>query len=72
MNKDKALRLWNKIPDSGKKIIISTTWCGGCGGATVIRDYRVDYAFKNAIVLRGFCAECGHKVARCVEDCPED
>lgn len=72
MEEEKALRLWNNIPDSLKKSIISTVYCGQCGGASAIRDYRVDYASMNMIVLRGFCAKCGHKVARCVEDCPED
>ena len=70
--KKKALKLWNNIPDSGKKSIISTVYCGQCGKAAAIRDYDIDYIPQNCIVLRGFCAACGHKVARCVEDCPED
>jgi hypothetical protein len=61
-----ALVLWTALPVDAKVKILSNVFCGQCRGAVTIVDYGLELVMPD-IVLRGFCATCGHKVARVVE-----
>ena len=61
-----ALILWAALPVDIKVKILSNVFCGQCRSAVTIVDYGLELAMPD-IVLRGFCATCGHKVARVVE-----
>ena len=61
-----AKKIWDSIPFDAREKILSTVWCSQCPGAVKIRDYSGSVK-KGLLVLKGFCASCGKKVARAVE-----
>jgi len=61
-----ALKLWMDLPADIRNKILSNVFCGQCRGTVTICDFSVEVV-RPDIVLRGFCATCGHKVARVVE-----
>lgn len=69
MTKD-ALKIWMALPVGARSKILSNVWCGHCRSGVTICDYSADFD-RGLVVLRGFCATCGHKVARALEGCGE-
>ena len=67
MTKD-ALKIWMALPVGARSKILSNVWCGQCRAGVTICDYSADFD-RGLVVLRGFCATCGHKVARAIESC---
>ena len=63
---NQALTIWTAVPADIRTKILSNVFCGQCRGVVTIADYSVEL-IRPDIVLRGFCATCGHKVARVVE-----
>ena len=66
----KALKIWMELPADIRSKILSNVWCSDCRTAVTICDYSADFD-RGLVVLRGFCATCGHKVARVLEGCCE-
>lgn len=65
-----ALKIWMELSADIRSKILSNVWCPDCRTAVTICDYGVDFD-RGLVVLRGFCATCGHKVARALEGCGE-
>lgn len=61
-----ALRKWKKLDKSTQKMLLTNVFCPVCFVTTII-DYEIT-SNKFDIVLRGKCKQCGHAVARVVED----
>lgn len=65
---EKAQELWNQIPEWAREKLIHNVFCTFCSAVTTIVDYKIEMAgFRDDIVLRGKCQECGHEVARYIE-----
>ncbi len=64
----KALKIWQALPAETKRAVLGNVWCSECRTSVTICDYSA-HLNGNAVVLQGFCAVCGHKVARVVEGC---
>ena len=62
-----ALNIWTALPADIRSKILNNVFCGQCRGAVTISDYSVDLDGRD-VVLQGFCAACGHKVARLIEN----
>jgi len=54
------------IPADKRSLLLGNVWCPDCSKPVTICDFAMEKAGKD-IVLRGFCATCGHKVARVIE-----
>jgi len=63
-----ALKIWLNLPADVRDKILKNVWCGQCRTAVTICDYSADLD-EGVVVLHGFCAACGHKVARVLEGC---
>ena len=63
---NQALTIWTAVPADIRTKILSNVFCGQCRVVVTIADYSVELV-RPDIVLRSFCATCGHKVARVVE-----
>lgn len=63
-----AQKIWMELPADIRSKILSNVWCPDCRTAVTICDYSVDFDGE-VVVLQGFCATCGHKVARVLEGC---
>jgi hypothetical protein len=63
---DNAMAKWQAMPQIDRDMIMKNVWCVGCGSTTTIVDYQVQSA-RQDLVLKGYCAKCGHEVARYVE-----
>lgn len=63
-----ALKIWLELSVDIRSKILSNVWCGQCRTAVTICDYNTEFD-GGVVVLRGFCATCGHKVARVLEGC---
>ena len=63
-----ALKLWQAVSAETKRVILGNVWCSECRTSVTICDYSA-HLKGDAVVLQGFCAGCGHKVARVVEGC---
>ena len=61
-----ALKIWLDLPADIRSKILSNVWCGQCRTAVTICDYGTDFD-GGVMVLRGFCGNCGHKIARVLE-----
>ena len=64
--KNTALNIWMALPADSRSKILSNVFCGQCLKAVTICDYSAALSGPD-VVLKGFCATCGHKVARVVE-----
>ena len=65
-----ALKIWTALPVGARSKVLSNVWCPDCRNGATICDYSVNFD-RGLVVLRGFCATCGHKVARALEGCGE-
>jgi len=65
-----ALKIWMALPTTDRSKILSNVWCSDCRGGVTMCDYSAEFD-GGVMVLRGFCATCGHKVARVLEGCIE-
>ncbi|MCG2726153.1 MAG: plasmid pRiA4b ORF-3 family protein [Elusimicrobia bacterium] len=63
-----ALKIWMELPSDIRSQILSNVWCSDCKTAVAIRDYNVEFS-GGVVVLHGFCATCGHKVAYVLDGC---
>jgi len=63
-----ALEIWMEVPADIRSKLLSNVWCPDCRTAVTICDYNAEFS-GGVVVLRGFCATCGHKVARVLEGC---
>ena len=61
-----ALKHWVAIPADARRLLLDNVWCPDCSEPVTICDFAMEMAGKD-VVLRGFCATCGHKVARVIE-----
>jgi hypothetical protein len=66
MMAEKALKIWLDLPADVRSKILNNVWCPHCRTAVTICDYNAEFD-SGVVVLRGFCATCGHKVARVLE-----
>ena len=62
-----GMRLWESVPEEARDRILSNVWCGKCGDVTRIEDFTGIPDERNDLILRGFCARCGHVVVRLLE-----
>ncbi len=62
-----GLRLWDSVPQEARERILSNVWCGHCQENTRIEDFTGIPDERNDLILRGFCARCGHVVVRLLE-----
>ena len=63
---EKALKILMKLSPVNRRKVLSDVWCSECRRSVAISDYSI-HPEEEDIVLRGFCAVCGKKVARVVE-----
>jgi repressor LexA len=61
-----ALKLWDKVPTTARKKLLSNVWCGACRSTTTIVDMHGSVKGGD-LVLTGRCKDCGANVARVVE-----
>ncbi|MCZ8516140.1 DUF6155 family protein [Paenibacillus filicis] len=62
-----AMNKWLKIPEEIRQKYIHNVWCGKCSGVTTISDFSVQLD-NYGIMLQGSCSNCGHQVARVIEN----
>lgn len=62
-----AIRLWESVSESTRELILAQVWCGHCRGPRPIVDFTGIPDENGDLILRGFCAECGHVIVRVVE-----
>ncbi|MDL4840567.1 hypothetical protein [Aquibacillus rhizosphaerae] len=60
-----ALKRWQTMPSHIRKKLEDNVYCSTCGVTTIV-DYYVDFA-DYAIVLKGNCKSCNHRVARVID-----
>ena len=63
---DPAIKLWGKVTDEGKRLILANVWCGKCGHGVAIEDYTGSVVGGD-LLLTGKCSDCHGDVARVVE-----
>ena len=61
-----ALRNWSKLDKATQKLLLTNVFCVNCE-ITIMVDYDITM-HRFGIILRGKCKQCGHDVARIVED----
>ena len=61
-----AAKLWEAIPASVRKTLLSNVWCGKCGHAITITNFSGSIKGGD-LLLVGSCSECFGEVARLVE-----
>jgi len=61
-----VLNIWMAIPADIRSNLLSNVFCGQCLKVVTICDFNVALCGPG-IVLKGFCATCGYKVARVIE-----
>jgi hypothetical protein len=61
-----ALKRWAAIPADKRRLLLDNVWCPDCPAPVTICDFSAEVAGRD-VVLKGFCATCGHKVARVIE-----
>lgn len=61
-----AAKLWAKIPEQHKKLLLANVWCWNCKHEVTITNFSG--AVKGGdLLLVGVCAECHSDVARVIE-----
>jgi hypothetical protein len=63
---DPAVRLWARVPDHGKQLILANVWCSKCRKGVTIKDYTGSIVGGD-LLLSGKCSECRWDVARVLE-----
>lgn len=61
-----AAKIWEKIPEAAKAQLLANVWCGQCGMATTIIDFKGEIK-EGDLILAGFCKKCKSQVARLIE-----
>ena len=61
-----ALRKWRELDKATQNTLLRNVFCPDCFVTTIV-DYEIT-SDKFGIVLRGKCKQCGHDVARLIED----
>jgi len=61
-----ALRKWSKLDKATQNQLLANVFCADCFTTTVV-DYEI-VSRKGGILIKGKCKQCGHDVARVVED----
>jgi hypothetical protein len=58
-----ALKLWKEYPENAKQMWLHNAFCSKCGNTSFKSGYnlRID---KVGVVIQGYCAKCGSKIAR--------
>jgi len=60
-----AKALWDKIPPAIQDELLANVWCSNCLNTRIVRfKGTVD---RGELVLRGYCARCGKRVARVID-----
>ncbi len=62
-----ALKLWESVPEEVRPQILANVYCAHCRGARRIVDFTGIPDEHNDLILRGFCADCGHVIVRLLE-----
>jgi hypothetical protein len=62
----RAALLWSAIPSAKRELLLANVFCVRCRGSVTIVDFTGEEQHGD-VILRGVCAQCGHKVARVVE-----
>ncbi len=62
--------LWAAIPREAQERILDNVWCGHCQEVRRIEEFTGTKEL-GGLILRGFCAECGHVVVRVLEKTAE-
>lgn len=61
-----ARRRWDHISTDVRQRLLANVWCGNCGRATTITNFRG--TIKNGdLLLLGKCTECRGDVARVID-----
>ena len=60
----KAAREWQKIPEEEKELLLNSAYCHNCKHTSFRSDYNLQID-KFGIIIQGYCAKCGAKIARC-------
>lgn len=63
----RAQALWDTVPEEVRDDILAKVWCGHCRDSRRIEDFTAIPEEHNDLILRGFCATCGHVVVRLLE-----
>ncbi|MCQ2011148.1 MAG: hypothetical protein ABF629_06165 [Sporolactobacillus sp.] len=58
---------WLAIPKQTREQLKRNVFCTNCGKAVEIVGYTINRD-RFGIILKGKCAECGHDVARVIEN----
>ena len=61
-----AAKLWEAIPASLRKTLLSNVWCGNCGHAVTITNFSATVKGGD-LLLVGSYSECHGDVARLIE-----
>lgn len=61
-----AAKLWEAIPTTTRKILVSNVWYGKCGHEVAITDFSGSVKGGD-LLLVGSCSECHGDVARLTE-----
>jgi Domain of unknown function (DUF6429) len=65
-----AKRRWNQVPESIRKEILDSVWCGHCKTGTPLQ-LREGKMSGRSLVLQGTCKKCGGEAARVIEPSDE-
>lgn len=65
-----AKKRWHQLPETVRKEIIDTVWCGKCRTG-VHMQLREGAMSRQHLILRGTCKQCGGEVARVIEPVEE-
>jgi len=67
----KATVLWGAIPKEARERILANVFCVKCRDSVTITKF-IGEEVKGDVILKGFCARCGHEVVRVVETSERD
>lgn len=61
-----ALRKWSRLNIEDRNLLLSNVFCSNCF-TTTVANYEI-ITHKDGILIQGKCKQCGHNVARLVEE----
>jgi len=61
-----ATKLWAKIPEQHKKLLLSNVWCWKCKHEVIISNFS-GAVKEGDLLLVGVCVECHNDVAKVIE-----
>ncbi|MFH1732436.1 MAG: hypothetical protein ABIF82_12410 [Planctomycetota bacterium] len=56
---------WDELPRRVREEVLDNVWCSNCSTTTITRFQAT--LERGDVVLRGYCAKCGKRVARVIE-----